>query len=345
MAAVPFKRNETRPKIILNNDWSPAGFIPYLLALDAGWDVLGLVGDTANTWALQTSLHGLATLEAGNLSSCIPVHKGSDYPLLNNPESFQLWQDLRGPLVWQGAFAPENLTAEAAGADPTSGDPNRISRSAFVEGYPNTTLAGTNAAAWMIEQVRANPGEVYIYAGGALTNIAMAVRMDPQFASLTKGLVIMGGYLDVNLLQVTGSELQADINGDVSIYLACVELSDTFPRSTFKSTRKEPRLLSRQISPRLVCAIISCHTHADLLALVSNAANQVFPDQAFLDEIAEVKNPYSSLMHDYYGTSFPFWDEIALFSILDEAHVLNSTSCKIKPRTLDTANICSLYRC
>lgn len=87
-------------KIILDNDWSTAGFIPYLLALDAGWDVLGLVGDTANTWALATSLHGLATLEVGNLSSCIPVYKGSDYPLTMTPELFQAWQDVHGDLAW-----------------------------------------------------------------------------------------------------------------------------------------------------------------------------------------------------------------------------------------------------
>lgn len=67
----------------------------------------------------------------------------------------------------------------------------------------------------MVEQVRKYPGEVMIYSGGALTNIALAVRMDPEFASLAKGLVIMGGYLDVTLLQTSGSTLQADLNSDV----------------------------------------------------------------------------------------------------------------------------------
>lgn len=202
-------------KIILDNDWSTAGFIPYLLALDQGWEVLGLVGDTANSWALQTSLHGLATLEVGNLSSCIPVHKGADYPLINTPELIQAWEELFGTLPWQGVFKPYNATEEATGSDPTSGDPNRIAKSAFLEGYPNGTLSGYHAAAWMVEQVNKYPGEVMIYSGGALTNIALAIRMDSKFASLTKGLVIMGGYIDVNVLQTTGSTLQADINSDV----------------------------------------------------------------------------------------------------------------------------------
>lgn len=202
-------------KVILDNDWSTAGFIPYLLALDQGWEVLGLVGDTANSWALQTSLHGLATLEVGNLSSCIPVYKGADYPFINTPELIQAWQELFGILPWQGVFKPMNATAEATGSDPTSGDPNRIAKSAFLEGYPNGALSGYHAAAWMVEQVHKYPGEVMIYSGGSLTNIAMAIRMDSKFASLSKGLVLMGGYLDVNLLQTSGSTLQADINFDV----------------------------------------------------------------------------------------------------------------------------------
>lgn len=72
----------------------------------------------------------------------------------------------------------------------------------------------------MIEQVRKYPGEVMIFSGGALTNIALAVRMDPQFASLAKGLVIMGGYLDVTLLQTSGSVLQADLSSDVSFIIS-----------------------------------------------------------------------------------------------------------------------------
>lgn len=87
-------------KIILDNDWSTAGFLTYLMALNQGWEVLGLIGDTGDSWALQTSLHGLATLEVGGLSSCIPVYKGSDLPLVNTPALFQTWEDLHGDLAW-----------------------------------------------------------------------------------------------------------------------------------------------------------------------------------------------------------------------------------------------------
>lgn len=69
----------------------------------------------------------------------------------------------------------------------------------------------------MVEMVRKYPGQVSIYSAGALTNVALAVRMDPEFASLAKDLVIMGGYVDLNMLMATGSILLADLQSDVSL--------------------------------------------------------------------------------------------------------------------------------
>jgi inosine-uridine nucleoside N-ribohydrolase len=68
----------------------------------------------------------------------------------------------------------------------------------------------------MIEMVHKYPGQVSIYSAGALTNVALAARMDPEFASLAKNLVIMGGYVDLNMLEATGSIMQADLQSDVS---------------------------------------------------------------------------------------------------------------------------------
>lgn len=54
----------------------------------------------------------------------------------------------------------------------------------------------------------------------------------------------------------------------------------------------------------------------------------MFPTQDYLEEVYEVENGYTSLFYEKYGTSFPFWDETALFSVLDSSNVLNSTTCK-----------------
>ena len=53
-----------------------------------------------------------------------------------------------------------------------------------------------DAAHFLVRQVRAHPHQVTIYAAGPMTNIALAVSIDPEFAELTQGIVIMGGSLN-----------------------------------------------------------------------------------------------------------------------------------------------------
>jgi inosine-uridine nucleoside N-ribohydrolase len=51
------------------------------------------------------------------------------------------------------------------------------------------------AVDFLVNTVMANPGQVTILAIGPLTNIAMAMRMNVNFAKNVKGLVIMGGAI------------------------------------------------------------------------------------------------------------------------------------------------------
>ncbi|ESZ90328.1 inosine-uridine preferring nucleoside hydrolase [Sclerotinia borealis F-4128] len=281
----------------MDNDWSSTGFIPYLMALDAGWEVLGITSCTADSWQHQVALHALATLSLGNLTSCIPVIPGSTFPLINTPTRFQAWEAVHGKLPWEGAFAPYNATLEAAGSDPTSGDdPFRVVKGAFVEGFPsNASIAGLksgkSASAFMIEMVHKYPD-----AAGSLTNIALAVRSSDNFASLAKELIIMGGYIDSNLAQVSGSVLQADLSSDINLIIdpeaAKIALTANFPKIT----------------------------------IAGNVANQVMSTQGFLDEVAEVSGAYADLVSEHYGTEFPFWDETAAGIMVDGGIVRNSSS-------------------
>ncbi|KAE8371998.1 Inosine/uridine-preferring nucleoside hydrolase domain-containing protein [Aspergillus bertholletiae] len=284
---------------IMDNDWGAIGFLPVLLALKNDIEILGLVSDTANSWQHQCAHHALANLEVGNLT-CIPVYAGATYPLINTPERFHAWEAVHGRLPWQGAFAPENQTAEALGNDPTSGDPDRIIPSAFIEGFPKTKInRSTNAASFMVEMVHRYPHQVSIYSAGALTNVALAVRMDSQFASLAKELVIMGGYLDVNMLQVTGDFEQANINSDINLMIdpeaSKIALNADFPE----------------------------------IIVAGNVANQVQSTQEYLDEVYTVKNDYTRLFHDHYGTNFPFWDETAAALMVNRSLAINSTTAYI----------------
>lgn len=63
-------------------------------------------------------------------------------------------------------------------------------------------------------------------------------------------------------------------------------------------------------------------------------ANQVQSTQAFLDEVAEVNNPYTSFFQAEYGTAFPFWDETAAALMVDPTLAVNSSTVYV---SVDTA--------
>jgi len=64
------------------------------------------------------------------------------------------------------------------------------------EGQPTTKPAAEGAAQFLVRMVRKYPHEVTIYEGGPMTNLALALSLDPQFAELAQGLVFMGGSLN-----------------------------------------------------------------------------------------------------------------------------------------------------
>lgn len=64
------------------------------------------------------------------------------------------------------------------------------------EGEPTIKAVDEDAAHFLIRQVHAHPHQVTIYAAGPLTNIALAISLDPEFAALTQGIALMGGSLN-----------------------------------------------------------------------------------------------------------------------------------------------------
>ncbi|MBW9089925.1 nucleoside hydrolase [Rhizobium wenxiniae] len=69
-----------------------------------------------------------------------------------------------------------------------------------------------SAAQFIIDTVRADPGNVTLVAVGRMTNLALALKADPEFASLVREVVIMGGAFDVNGNVTPAAE--ANIHGD-----------------------------------------------------------------------------------------------------------------------------------
>jgi len=63
------------------------------------------------------------------------------------------------------------------------------------EGEPHTRPLPGAAAEFIVKMVHKYPGEVFLWAGGPLTNYALALKLDPSIATLTKEFVMMGGGL------------------------------------------------------------------------------------------------------------------------------------------------------
>ncbi len=155
-------------------------------------EVLGITIVTGDAWRDEETLHTLRMLELTGHTD-IPVVRGAVFPLVRNEEQTRMEEVLNGKVAWLGAWG--GVVASAAGtAKPEAHGPYEIPP--MPEGLPATKALDEDAAHFLIRQVRAHPHQVTIYAAGPLTNIALAVAIDPEFAALTKGIVVMGGSIN-----------------------------------------------------------------------------------------------------------------------------------------------------
>ncbi len=145
-------------------------------------EVLGITVVSGDLWMDQETLHTLRALEIAGRTD-IPVYKGAVFPLLNSKQEAERWEELYGEHAWKGAWQ--------------DGDPGPYERVPLREGEPTTEPAEGHAANFIVEAVNAHPGEVVIWGGGPLTNIALALMLDPELPSKAKELVLMGGGIDV----------------------------------------------------------------------------------------------------------------------------------------------------
>ncbi len=154
--------------------------------------VLGITMVTGDAWRDEETLHTLRMLELTGHSD-VPVLRGAVFPLVRDQEKTRLEEALNGKVAWLGAWGGVPVTAAGA-PRPVPHGPYEIPP--MPEGVPATKPLDEDAAHFLIRQVRAHPHQVTICAAGPLTNIALAVSIDPEFAALTKGIVIMGGSLN-----------------------------------------------------------------------------------------------------------------------------------------------------
>lgn len=164
-------------------------------------EVLGITMVTGNAWRDEETQHTLRMLELTGHGS-VPVARGAVFPLVRTQEETRLASALDGKVVWLGAWGHGPATLEEHGNTVTPVAPNELTaRNPYdvpplPEGRPALKPMDEDAPHFLIRQVRAHPHEVTIYAGGPLTNIALAIAIDPEFAGMTRGIVLMGGSLN-----------------------------------------------------------------------------------------------------------------------------------------------------
>ncbi len=162
--------------------------------------VLGITIVTGNAWRDENTLHTLRMLELTGHAD-VPVARGAVFPLVRSEEETSLAVPLYGQVIWLGAWGHVTANGDAKNTA-QAGTPAQLPHHgpyeipAMPEGAPAIKPIDEDAAHFLIRQVRAHPHEVTIYAAGPLTNIALAISIDPQFAALTKGIVLMGGSLN-----------------------------------------------------------------------------------------------------------------------------------------------------
>jgi len=173
-------------KIIIDQDAAgPAGTDQQsilLLIQSPQTEVLGITVVTGDAWLKEEVAHTLRMLELIGRTD-IPVVAGAEYPLLRRQEETELWEKQYGSVPWVGAWTPRYYhPADQLGEMP--------------EGKPTTKPLDEDAAHFLIRMVHRYPHEITIYEGGPMTNLALAIGIDPEFAGLAKELVYMGGSLN-----------------------------------------------------------------------------------------------------------------------------------------------------
>jgi inosine-uridine nucleoside N-ribohydrolase len=160
--------------------------------------VLGITIVTGDAWRDEEVLHTLRMLELTGHTD-VPVARGAAFPLVRTQKETYLSETIDGRQTYLGAWreAPAVTAADATQGTaerPKPHGPYEIPP--MPEGRPTIKAIDEDAAHFLVRQVRAHPHEVTIYAAGPLTNIALAIAIDPEFASLTKGIALMGGSLN-----------------------------------------------------------------------------------------------------------------------------------------------------
>jgi inosine-uridine nucleoside N-ribohydrolase len=249
--------------------------------------VLGITIVTGDAWRDEETLHTLRMLELTGHAD-VPVARGAVFPLIRTQEETRLEAALDGKVTWLGAWGrgATNLTETGTGTAPAhleSHGPYEIPP--MPEGMPTTKPIDEDAAHFLIRQVHAHPHQVTIYAAGPLTNIALAVALDPEFAPLTKGIVVMGASIRP---QTTDPEFATDPRHEFNFWF----------------DPEAAHIVLRADWPRIDVTTVDVSVKAPFT-------------QAMVDAIAKSQAPVARYITAWSQQRYYMWDELEACAWLD----------------------------
>lgn len=296
-------------KIIIDQDaFGPAGSnlqaILMLLQADEV-EVLGITVTSGDGWRDEEVSHALRLLEIAKRPD-VPVVPGAVVPLVNTQQRTKIWEQLYGKLYYKGAWTEVWPEQDAVRRSPYHADPSLIPPSPA--GAPMLKPSSERAAEFLVRKVHEFPGEVTILSAGPLTNIALAVRLDPQFSSLAKEYVFMGGSFN---------PVAAD-NAFAAEYVNA-------PRREF-NMRWDPEAAS----------IVLHEPWKKITQIPIDPTTRTFFKPELFEQIARGKAPFNDYLKQF-GQSFPMWDELAVAVWLDPSLVTRSVTLLVDVDTTFTA--------
>jgi len=154
--------------------------------------VLGITTVSGDQWVKEETQHVLRMLEVAERTD-VPVIQGAEFPLLNSKEETERWEALYGKLEYKGCWTEHFEANRSTVYDEPYHAPDVVPP--MKEGAPRIQATPGTAAEFIVKMVHKYPGEVVLWAGGPLTNFALALKLDPEVATLAKEFVMMGGGL------------------------------------------------------------------------------------------------------------------------------------------------------
>ncbi len=176
------------------------------------FDVLGITTVSGDQWVKEETQHVLRLLEIADRTD-VPVIQGAEFPLLNSKEETERWEALYGKFEYKGCWTERFEANRSTIYDEPYHPPDVVPP--MREGEPHIKARAGTAAEFIVQMVHKYPGQVVLWAaGGPLTNYALALKLDPEVATLAKEFVLMGGglYADKGAIDPGAIEARREFN-------------------------------------------------------------------------------------------------------------------------------------